>query len=41
MVRPEKPTSVSAQQIAVFSKSYPMNARPVQPLNGRSIWATK
>jgi carbonic anhydrase len=31
------PASVSADQIARFSQSYPMNARPVQPLNGRQI----
>jgi len=30
-------SSVSAQQIATFSKIYPGNARPIQPRNGRSI----
>jgi carbonic anhydrase len=29
--------TVSAQQIATFSKIYPLNARPIQPRNGRSI----
>jgi carbonic anhydrase len=29
--------TVSAQQIATFSKIYPMNARPIQARNGRSI----
>lgn len=31
------PVSVSADQIAIFSQLYPMNARPVQPLAGRLI----
>jgi len=30
-------TSISADEIARFAKSYPMNARPVQPLNGREV----
>ena len=34
------PVQVSADQIARFDKLYPMNARPVQPLNGRDIMAT-
>lgn len=33
----KKPVSVSAQQIAIFSRLYPMNARPVQPLGDRLI----
>jgi carbonic anhydrase len=37
----KSPTSVSAQEIARFGKSYPMNARPVQPLNGREVLASK
>jgi len=35
------PTPVSSEQIAAFGKSYPMNARPVQPLHGRHIAATR
>ena len=34
------PMSVSQDQIDRFSKLYPMNARPVQPLNGRQVRAT-
>jgi len=30
-------TSISADEIARFAKFYPMNARPVQPLNGREV----
>ena len=33
------PGTLSKDQIAAFSKHYPMNARPVQPLNGREIRA--
>ena len=33
----KQPVSVSAQQIAIFSRLYPMNARPVQPLRDRLI----
>jgi len=33
------PLSVSAGQIARFAQLYPMNARPLQPLNGREIGA--
>jgi len=29
--------TVSTQQIATFSTIYPLNARPIQPRNGRSI----
>jgi carbonic anhydrase len=28
-------------QAAAFGKLYPMNARPTQPLNGRTIEATR
>jgi carbonic anhydrase len=31
------PVELSAPQIAVFAKHYPMNARPIQPRNGREI----
>lgn len=31
------PVELSKQQIAAFRKLYPMNARPVQPLNGRLV----
>lgn len=31
------PTSISGDEVDRFSKLYPMNARPVQPLNGREI----
>lgn len=34
------PTSVSADEVARFSKLYPMNARPVQLLNGREVKAS-
>ena len=33
----KNPSSISSDEIARFAKSYPMNARPVQPLNGREI----
>ena len=33
----KKHPTVSAQQIATFSRIYPINARPIQPRNGRSI----
>ena len=35
------PVEVSSEQITAFAKLYPMNARPVQPLNGRKILETK
>ena len=31
------PVHLSTEQIARFTKAYPMNARPVQPVNGRDI----
>ena len=33
----KSPVDVSASQIAAFRRLYAMNARPVQPLNGRVI----
>jgi carbonic anhydrase len=33
----KQPVQISAYQIDVFSRLYPMNARPVQPTNGRLI----
>jgi carbonic anhydrase len=35
------PMQVSADEVARFAKSYPMNARPVQELNARDIQATR
>ena len=35
------PTQVSAEQIARFGRVYAMNARPVQPLNGRIVQASE
>lgn len=32
-----EPVSLSAQQLAVFSRLYPMNARPIQPAAGRIV----
>lgn len=36
----QHPVSVSAAEIARFGAIYPMNARPVQPLNGREVRAS-
>lgn len=33
----KQPTTVSPEQIKLFSQLYPRNARPVQPVNGRPI----
>ena len=33
--------TVSPQQVATFAKIYPMNARPIQPSNGREILQSK
>jgi carbonic anhydrase len=33
----KSPLQVSTQQINIFSRLYPMNARPVQPSHGRLI----
>jgi len=35
------PATVSPAEIAAFGKHYPMNARPVQPLNGREVLSSK
>jgi carbonic anhydrase len=31
------PVTISAEQIAIFSRLYPMNARPIQSASGRLI----
>jgi len=33
----KQPTPISGDEVDRFSRLYPMNARPVQPLNGREI----
>ncbi|NRR30591.1 carbonic anhydrase family protein [Oxalobacteraceae bacterium] len=33
----KQPVEMSAAQLKTFRKLYPMNARPVQPLNGRTL----
>lgn len=33
--------ALSSEEIAAFTKIYPMNARPIQPLNGRELRETK
>ena len=33
------PTAISGDEVARFAKTYPMNARPAQPLNGREVKA--
>ena len=35
------PTQIASEQIARFARTYPMNARPVQPLNGRDILGSR
>ena len=35
------PVKIADAEIATFAKIYPLNARPVQPLNGRTIETTK
>jgi carbonic anhydrase len=35
------PAEVSASQLAAFRKLFKMNARPVQPLNGREVQASR
>jgi carbonic anhydrase len=37
----KSPSTVTAGEIAAFGKLYPVNARPVQPLNGREVRSTK
>ena len=37
----KSPLKIADAEIAGFAKLYPLNARPVQPLNGREIQATK
>jgi carbonic anhydrase len=32
---------LSSEQVATFAKVYPLNARPIQPLNGRELLAYK
>lgn len=33
----KQPVNISSRQIAEFRKLYPMNARPITPLNGRTV----
>ena len=35
------PLKIADSEITAFGKLYPMNARPTQPLNGRTIEATR
>ena len=35
------PTEISSAEIDQFARLYPHNARPVQPLNGRTVLKTK
>jgi carbonic anhydrase len=35
------PTSISTDEVAHFAESYPMNARPVQALDGREVRASQ
>lgn len=37
----KQPATVSTQQVARFAVRYPMNARPVQPLHGRVVRASR
>lgn len=37
----KQPLEVSKAQLAMFKKLYPMNARPVQPLNGRTLQSSQ
>jgi carbonic anhydrase len=35
------PVTLAASELNAFAKLYPMNARPTQPLNGRTLEATR
>jgi len=35
------PVKIAETEVAAFAKLYPLNARPVQPLNGREVAATR
>jgi carbonic anhydrase len=35
------PLKIAGGEITAFGKIYPMNARPSQPLNGRTLEATR
>jgi len=35
------PMTVAASELTAFARLYPMNARPTQPLNGRTVEATR
>jgi len=37
----KKPMTLAASEVTAFAKLYPMNARPTQPLNGRTLEATR
>ena len=37
----KNPSQVSSGEIARFARAYPMNARPLQPLNGRVVRASQ
>jgi carbonic anhydrase len=37
----KSPVSIANSDIAAFARLYPLNARPAQPLNGRTIQTTK
>jgi len=37
----KNPSQVSSGEVARFGRAYPMNARPVQPLNGRIVRASQ